>query len=323
MPGITVVTPTYNRRLLLERLWASLREQTLSDFEWILVDDGSTDATQDWARRITDHRVLYIIQSNAGPGSARNTGVASAHSEFVTFIDSDHVLLSSTSLDAMLQESRLMSSDVGVVAFRCESLETGELIGWVNTQHERVTLSSNEIIGFRHTWGDMVHVCRREIVEEAGGFPPYHTGGEHLFWWEVARRWRFTYVNRPLVGCRTRGSDSLTVEDSVRKRAESVRMTQDLVTRFSDIRERDPKSWNAQILGTCLTMCTLGQRRSGWRFLRANYAGRMEAHKLAVVLLFVAGGKIFGWPAVRRAVDYLFILWKTARHGAGSADDRY
>ena len=84
----SVVIPTYNRLALLQRTLASVRRQSYADFEVIVVDDGSTDATREWlASQGGDLRVLE--QSNRGPGAARNLGAREAGGDYVAFLDSD------------------------------------------------------------------------------------------------------------------------------------------------------------------------------------------------------------------------------------------
>ena len=84
----SIVIPTYNRLLLLQRALASVRRQSLSDFEIIVVDDGSTDATQEWLT--SQGGALRVLkQSNRGPGAARNVGAREARGEYVVFLDSD------------------------------------------------------------------------------------------------------------------------------------------------------------------------------------------------------------------------------------------
>ena len=84
----SVVIPTYNRLALLQRTLASVRRQSYADFEVIVVDDGSTDATREWlASQGGDLRVLE--RSNRGPGAARNLGAREAGGDYVAFLDSD------------------------------------------------------------------------------------------------------------------------------------------------------------------------------------------------------------------------------------------
>lgn len=91
VPLVTVVVPLYNAAAHLDKLLASLQTQTFSNFEAILINDGSTDNTfalaQDAAK--TDTRFSVLSQSNAGPGVARNIGINIARGTYIAFIDAD------------------------------------------------------------------------------------------------------------------------------------------------------------------------------------------------------------------------------------------
>jgi glycosyltransferase involved in cell wall biosynthesis len=88
----SIVTPTYNRAHLLEQVYSSLKAQTLHDFEWMVVDDGSTDNTRsvvdDLAAKAT-FSVSYIHQPNCGKHVAVNAGIRVACGYFIGILDSD------------------------------------------------------------------------------------------------------------------------------------------------------------------------------------------------------------------------------------------
>lgn len=88
----TVFTPTYNRAHTLHRVYDSLCAQTLRDFEWIVVDDGSTDGSADliaeWAK-IADFPIRYFTQEHAGKHFAHNLAVREARGQFFMVFDSD------------------------------------------------------------------------------------------------------------------------------------------------------------------------------------------------------------------------------------------
>lgn len=86
---VSIVIPLYNKAPYLERALDSISAQTFSDFEVIIVDDGSTDDGAAVVARYPDRRVRLITQTNAGPGPARNTGIAEAQGSFVAFLDAD------------------------------------------------------------------------------------------------------------------------------------------------------------------------------------------------------------------------------------------
>jgi hypothetical protein len=86
MPMFSVIIPTYNRAAFVARAIESVRAQTFTDYEILVIDDGSTDDT---AERLASAGVRYIRQQNQGPGVARNRGIAEATGEYCTFLDSD------------------------------------------------------------------------------------------------------------------------------------------------------------------------------------------------------------------------------------------
>jgi glycosyltransferase involved in cell wall biosynthesis len=92
MPTFTVITPTFNRAHTLSRVWDSLRAQTFASFEWVVVDDGSTDGTEDlirdWSSR-SAFPIRYLKQPNRGKHVALNRGVEAAAGELIVVLDSD------------------------------------------------------------------------------------------------------------------------------------------------------------------------------------------------------------------------------------------
>lgn len=90
MEKISVIIPTYNRADVLERAVQSVLRQTYTNLEIIIVDDGSTDDTEQLIVQMKDERIRYIKQgANSGVAMARNTGVMHATAELIAFQDSD------------------------------------------------------------------------------------------------------------------------------------------------------------------------------------------------------------------------------------------
>ena len=87
-PKISVIIPAYNSQQYIRASLESVLEQTYSDYEVIVVDDGSTDDTKG-AVLAVDGPVQYIYQSNGGPSAARNTGIGAARGELICFLDAD------------------------------------------------------------------------------------------------------------------------------------------------------------------------------------------------------------------------------------------
>ncbi|HKQ99575.1 MAG TPA: glycosyltransferase family 2 protein [Pyrinomonadaceae bacterium] len=86
---VSIVIPLYNKAPYVRRALDSIAAQTFSDFEVIVVDDGSTDEGPQIVKEYGDARVRLITQANAGPGPARNAGIALAQGELTAFLDAD------------------------------------------------------------------------------------------------------------------------------------------------------------------------------------------------------------------------------------------
>jgi glycosyltransferase involved in cell wall biosynthesis len=91
VPQVSVVTAARNIELWIEAAIRSVLHQTFSDFELIIVDDGSTDATADIAGSIADPRLTVLRQKQRGSAAARNAGVAASTARYVGFLDGDDV----------------------------------------------------------------------------------------------------------------------------------------------------------------------------------------------------------------------------------------
>jgi glycosyltransferase involved in cell wall biosynthesis len=85
----SIVVPTYNRASYISKTLQSVLDQTFADFEVLVIDDGSTDNTEDVVLSLADERIRYYKKENGERGSARNYGVCLAHGYYVTFLDSD------------------------------------------------------------------------------------------------------------------------------------------------------------------------------------------------------------------------------------------
>ena len=103
MPKVSVIIPTYNRMPLVKEAIDSVLQQSFSDFELIIVDDGSTDGTHELIETIKEPRIKYFYKENGGVASARNFGYAKARGEFICNLDSDD-LWEPNFLEVMISE---------------------------------------------------------------------------------------------------------------------------------------------------------------------------------------------------------------------------
>ncbi len=178
MKRLTVFTATYNRAYILPKLYDSLCEQTCQDFEWLIVDDGSTDNTRELVDGWIHEKVIsarYFYQENAGKMMAHNKAVNEAYGELFMCVDSDDHLNSESVVKDTLafwdeQNEKLgdSSSDLcGLIAFK----QIGQKIMSFPEGMMKAHLSELLAKGFR---GETSTVYKRVILER---YPfPYFPG---------------------------------------------------------------------------------------------------------------------------------------------------
>ena len=99
-PRFSVVIPAYNSRGLIGGAIRSVLQQTIDDFELIVVDDGSTDDTPQVVEAVTDSRLRLVRQANTGTAGARNRGIRESTGQYISFLDNDDLWMP-TYLEAM------------------------------------------------------------------------------------------------------------------------------------------------------------------------------------------------------------------------------
>lgn len=173
---VSVIVPIFNKRPFIDRCIRSILAQTFSDFELILVDDGSTDGSMEVASRFTDRRIKVIRQANGGPGSARNTGISTSSGDICAFLDADDEWLPcylEESLELLEQEHTVAAVVSGYVEYpRGISREhywqrrgISNAIVRVTPEHPPTLLVS--MLAYMSCWST---VARKEALLRWGGF---------------------------------------------------------------------------------------------------------------------------------------------------------
>lgn len=204
-PFITILTPTYNRASLLPRLFDSLLRQTNKDFEWIVVDDGSTDDTREVVANLKEKcggafPMGYVYKANGGKHMAINIGAERARGELLFIADSDD-LLTDDALETVANSWHGISDDksfAGIAGLDI-AMDTREVIG-SGLPQEHIDCNAIDIRYRHHVTGDMKEVFRTEVLRE---FPFPEFAGERfcpeqLVWFRMARRYRLRYINKPI-----------------------------------------------------------------------------------------------------------------------------
>ena len=163
---ISVIVPVYNVEKYLEECLDSIKNQTFNDIEVILVNDGSTDNSQEICERYCsqDPRFHLINQENKGQSIARNIGVAESRGELIVFIDSDDIV----KIDLLEKLINYISDGIDIV--ECEKTEDIQYLNEKRKDIQVKEFDSNEALYkcFNHavSWSPVAKLYRREIVEK-------------------------------------------------------------------------------------------------------------------------------------------------------------
>jgi GT2 family glycosyltransferase len=190
MPKIAAIIPLYNKEPYVSRAVESVLAQTFEDFELIVIDDGSTDGGPDIVRRYADPRLRLIYQDNAGPGAARNRGIAEATARYVAFLDADDEWMP----DFLLSGKRSLEQSPGCRVFVANHIR-GNVTKTFLDMHPQLTiapgvnkLSSDVTPQLVKNHVDMFAadavIAERKVIQRQGGyFGDGCTYGEDTYLW--------------------------------------------------------------------------------------------------------------------------------------------
>lgn len=214
MVVFSVVIPVYNRENLIQGALDSVFEQTIDDYEVIVVDDGSTDGTLAALAAYRD-RIQLIEQPNKGPGVARNTGVEAAKGEYVAFLDSDDRWFPwtlSTYQDAINRHGFPSFLSASEVYFHGDNLPTAETEPLQTTEFNDFLQAAGR---GRYISSSSIAVKRRAF-ERVGGFATANMNAEdHDLAFRLGTEHGFVQIEAPALVARRR-HDSQVTEDTLK-----------------------------------------------------------------------------------------------------------
>ena len=225
MKTITVFTPSYNRAYILPKLYESLQQQSCKDFEWLIVDDGSTDNTEElvasWLS-VADFSIRYIRQENAGKHFAINRGVAEAQGKLFLIVDSDDHL-TCDAVQILCEKFAEIDDDAsfaGISGVRVDF--SGKRIG-DSLPVDVLDCTALELRLEFGIQGDMAEAYKTSVLK---AFPFPEIPGEKfcpeaLVWNRIAQRYKLRFINSGYYRCEYR-PDGLTAKITKLRRDSSL-----------------------------------------------------------------------------------------------------
>lgn len=211
-PQVSVVVTCYNYGKFVAECLDSLQKQTFSDFEVIIVDDGSTDNSAEQIHPyLQDCRFCYIEQSNGGQANAKNRGIKESTAEFIAFLDADDLWKK----DKLEKQIQLFNNpDVGVVYSRAQLIDAHGKPLEYNFNGKYLTPRSGKVSQWlfldNFIWFSS-SIVRRECFKKFGKFDEsLKMGIDWDLWLRISTGYDFDFVNEPLLAYRVGHSGQMS-----------------------------------------------------------------------------------------------------------------
>lgn len=200
---VTVLTPTFNRGGGLQSLWDSLQKQTVIDFEWLVVDDGSTDGTKDLITQLqekSDFPIRYIYKSNGGKHTALSVGIQTICSELTFIVDSDDCV-TDDAVESILKIHKKYRSQNNICGYAfLRAFPDGKVNGKKFDVDEKIGSYIDVRVNGDDTGADKAEVFKTHCLKEFP-FPEYPNEkflGEDLVWVRMARKYEMVHINKAI-----------------------------------------------------------------------------------------------------------------------------
>ncbi len=179
MKTLTIFTPTYNRAHLLSRLYQSLREQTSNDFEWLVIDDGSTDNTRELIAGFQQEKQIslkYVYKDNGGMHTAHNVAFENTVTPLVMCCDSDDIMDKMAVAKIVekwkeVVEKREETKYAGIIA-NCAVMATGAILGSDFPMHLQA-ITFYDVYYKYHVVGDKLLAYRSNLIKQTSPYPSF------------------------------------------------------------------------------------------------------------------------------------------------------
>jgi glycosyltransferase involved in cell wall biosynthesis len=198
----SVVIPLYNKSAYILKAIHSVLNQTYTEFEIIVIDDGSKDDGLQKVKEIEDNRIYIITQKNAGVSTARNNGVAIARNNFVAFLDADDWWDS----NFLREMDQLIKDFPGAGIYGCNYYYVEKGVNIISEKGFRSGFKAGYIDYFKIFSSTLIVpfncsfvIVDRNIFNNVGGFNPQLKFGEDMdLWIRIALKCKVAYLNKPL-----------------------------------------------------------------------------------------------------------------------------
>ena len=221
MPRFSVIIPVYNKGKQLSKTIESVLQQCFSDFEIIIVNDGSTDASESIIKSFKDSRIHYIKQKNQGVSVARNTGIKAANTDYIALLDSDDLWKEDylEKIDALIDgyPKQYVFATVCIIESRGKMYKPTYSVSNLSPDKSYILpyFASSYINTILTSSSTVVH---KEVFNKIGYYDPALVKGEDTdFWIRLGLAYTVVFLNTPLATYRFEASSLSNSPKQVKK----------------------------------------------------------------------------------------------------------
>ncbi|MGL5123808.1 MAG: glycosyltransferase family 2 protein [Fusobacteriaceae bacterium] len=196
---ITVFTPTYNRAYVLPKLYESLKKQSSNKFQWLIIDDGSTDNTEELIKNYKKENKIEIIYKkyqNGGKMRAINKGVEICSKELFFIVDSDDYL-HSKAIERIYDSYKNLPKEFAGMVFRKKNIKEGKELTVFPSK--LIDSTPIEIFYNKKILGDKAEIFKTSILREKNFIFPEIKGEkfipEGLIWNRIGKKYKLRYID--------------------------------------------------------------------------------------------------------------------------------
>jgi glycosyltransferase involved in cell wall biosynthesis len=213
-PMVTILMPAYNAAVYIGEAINSVLEQSFTDFELLVIDDGSADDTAGIVRKFADQRIIYLQQTHQGIAYALNRGLKEAKGKFIARFDADDVCMP----NRLQKQVEFLTADDRYVLCGCDAeyiSESGDHLfnfTCIGHSHEEIHSQLYVLCPFIHS----SVMYRKEAVIAAGGYSLHaHNFEDYLLWVQLASYGRYANLPEQLIRVRFNPA-SVTIDEKWR-----------------------------------------------------------------------------------------------------------
>ena len=193
MPFFSIITPTYNRAEFITNAINSVINQSFTNWEYLIIDDGSTDNTQSIIQLFSDNRIRYHYQKNKERSAARNTGIKLAKGRFICFLDSDDYYLNHH-LQILYTEIQKQAIQEGILYTQTyfNRTDSSRLIPYLQVYEE------DKIKFILHNFLFVNSICVSSSIlkQHQFQFPLHYSSWEDMYlWFKVTVYYPFAFIS--------------------------------------------------------------------------------------------------------------------------------